>query len=137
LENLIKKLAVIYRLAGANLGQRLKGLGVTSGQMMYIMCVCENQGISQEGLSQELRIDKGAVARAVKKLEQDGYVVRTVAQDDRRQYQVFPTEKSEALYVIAREQDWEWQAYMTRGMTPKEEETLNRLLDRMLENLKD
>ena len=96
--------------------QRLKDFGISRGQLMYIMCICDHEGISQEGLSCELRIDKGAVARAMQKLAGEGYISRVVSSSDRRQYHLFPTAKA-------------------KGMDEKENAELNRLLNKVMANL--
>lgn len=64
---------------------------------MYIMCICDNEGLSQEKLSAELQIDKGSVARTIKHLEKDGYITRIVSKDDKRQHQIFPTIKAKNI----------------------------------------
>ncbi|MEA4854185.1 MAG: MarR family transcriptional regulator [Christensenella sp.] len=135
MENLIKKFSIIHRLSGIRLDQRLKDLGISRGQLMYIMCICDHEGISQEGLSCELRIDKGAVARAMQKLAGEGYITRVVSSHDRRQYNLFPTAKAKEIYAEVRAIDRQWQEQLTKGMNEKEKTELNCLLNKVMANL--
>jgi DNA-binding MarR family transcriptional regulator len=76
---LIRRFSFIPRQSGINLDRQLKKLNLSFGQFLYIMCICENAGLSQENLSSRLKIDKGSVARTVKQLEADGYITRSVS----------------------------------------------------------
>ena len=72
MRELAKKLSILSRRSGIDLDRKLKDLGLTRGQLVYLMCICDHEGMSQEQLSEELWINKGAVARAVRRFEKDG-----------------------------------------------------------------
>ena len=55
--------------------------------------ILNNPGISQDGISTYLHLDKSSVAKLIVKLIDMGYVIREVNQDDKRQYQLYLTEK--------------------------------------------
>lgn len=64
------------------------------GQMMIIREILDNPGISQDKLAENLSIDKSTVAKAVKKLEEHGLIVRTKSKDDSRKYEITATDKA-------------------------------------------
>ena len=91
--------------------------------------------MSQEQLSEELRINKGAVARAVRRFEKEGYITRVVSPKDRRQYGLYPTEKTRRAHHAVRMAEAEWEAYMTRNLSSAEKETLDSLLEKLLRDM--
>lgn len=135
MDDMVKKFSILFRRSGINLNRSLKTLGVTHGQIMYIMCICEHEGLSQEHLAQELQINKGVVARTMQKFEKNGYITRTLASDDRRQYCLFPTQKAKDIYQAIREANHAWEKHLTRNLSAEEKKTLHQLLDRLLDTL--
>ncbi len=136
MRELAKKLSILSRRSGIHLNRQLKDLGITRGQLVYLMCICDNEGLSQEQLSEALWINKGAVARAVRKFEEDGYITRVLSPTDRRQYGLFPTEKTKRAYDAIRRVEAEWEDQMTRNLSSKERESLDRLLEKLLHDMK-
>ncbi|MDD3399102.1 MAG: MarR family winged helix-turn-helix transcriptional regulator [Candidatus Methanomethylophilaceae archaeon] len=55
---------------------RLKDMGIGRGQLPFLMVLHQRPGINQEMLAGLLELDKGTVARGLKKLECAGMVVR-------------------------------------------------------------
>ena len=72
----IKIFSVIYWQSQSFCAKRLKDLGVTCGQFMYILCICEHPGVSQEKVAELTCIDKSTVAKAVQQLLQGGFITR-------------------------------------------------------------
>lgn len=55
--------------------------------------VLNNPGISQDGISNSLHLDKSSVAKLVVKLIDIGYLRRETNPDDRREYKLYLTDK--------------------------------------------
>ncbi len=94
----IKIFSVIYWQSQSFCAKRLKDLGVTCGQFMYILCICDNPGISQEKVAESTCIDKSTVAKAVQQLLQGGFITRQISAEDRRVNELYPTEKAKEIY---------------------------------------
>jgi DNA-binding MarR family transcriptional regulator len=119
----------------SNIDKALKKLDIPYGQFMFILCICENAGLSQEKLSCELQMDKGFVARTVKCLEEKGFVRRSPSPDDRRQNQLFPTEKAERAYPEIIETLREQEQKVIGDLSESEAYLLRVLLGKILKNL--
>lgn len=132
---IIKKFASIHRQSCLYLDRRLKQLGIRSGQFVYIMLACERDGLSQENISSELKIDKSAVARTIKQLEDEGYVLRVVSNEDKRQYCIYATEKAKNIYKSMADIVGVGEDYLMEGLTDIEEELLNSLLDKIIKKI--
>ena len=72
---------------------------LTGRQHTFIFSICENPGRTQDSIVQELHLDKSTVARALNKLEQNGYVERKSNPNDNRELFVFPTEKALGIFI--------------------------------------
>ncbi|MCL6570985.1 MAG: MarR family transcriptional regulator [Bacillus sp. (in: Bacteria)] len=63
------------------------------GQHSFLIEILRQPGINQDQLTTELQFDKATTARAAKQLEEAGYIERKVDENDRRYYQLYPTQK--------------------------------------------
>lgn len=87
----------------------MRHIGLTAGQCPFIIVLSEEEGITQEELASHFHIDKGTVARAVKKLEEKHYLYRQVDRKNRRRYQIYLTNKGKNAVpkIINIEKEWE------------------------------
>lgn len=51
-----------------------KEYNLTKGQYLYIVRMCEKPGIIQEKLAEMIKVDRTTAARAIKKLETNGFI---------------------------------------------------------------
>lgn len=131
----MSRFSVIHRQSSLYLDRRLKEHRITGSRYTHILVICENPGISQEEISDRLKIDKGPVARTIKEFTQEGYVTRVVDAADKRQYHLYPTPKAEALYAEIHGIAMASEQRLTQGFTDIEREVLKNLLDKVVANL--
>ena len=65
MKDLTKYISVASRRTKMFYTQKLKAHGVSSGQFMYIVSICECAGQTQDELAQNLLIDKSTVAKVL------------------------------------------------------------------------
>jgi DNA-binding MarR family transcriptional regulator len=135
MNNLSKDFSILHRLSDVYLDHQLIAMNLTSKQFMYILCLCDNEGMSQEQLASELRIDKGSVAKTIKQLESKKYVIRKTSSEDRRQYQVYPTKLAKSIYLDLVEITNSYEHNLTKNLTTIETNIFKNLLDKIIENL--
>lgn len=99
---------------------------------MYIIKICDNPGLSQENIVNELHIDRGAVARAVKQLESNGYIIRTNVPGDKRQYSIYPTAKAQETCQLIRNIVADCENFLVQDLTEVERELFNILLNKIM-----
>jgi DNA-binding MarR family transcriptional regulator len=89
--------------------RRLSCHGIGSGQHRILIGLYHKDGMSQEEISAFMETDKAATARALNRLEAQGYVRRTEDKNDRRKKIVLLTEKALAIQdeLISVLDDWE------------------------------
>jgi len=127
-------ISILYRYRQNYLGRRLEPYNIGSGQYFFLLILAKKNGISQEGLSDYLKIDKATTAKALKKLEDEGYVSRVVDTTDKRAYQVFLTSKGLEVIPVIKKLIKEWERLITIGLSESESLLIEGLLEKMAQN---
>lgn len=133
-DSLGQLLSVIHRNVRAILDLELAHMDIGHGPRRFLVEITLHEGQSQEELSRRLLMDKTTTARAVKRLEDYGYVERRRDTEDRRHYHLFPTERARAFLpdiVNARERLREG---LTEGLSDGEREQLFIILGKVADN---
>lgn len=81
----------------------LKPLGITYTQYLVFLVLWEQEGIAVGELGKKLHLDNGTLTPMLKKLEQDGFVVRARSSTDERVVSVYLTPVGQELRVKARD----------------------------------
>lgn len=118
------------------LGAKLQQHGVTVAQWSVLVVLWEVDGLTQKQLSDRVTVETATLSRTIDRMERDGLVKRVRSTTDRRQINVFLSERGAGLW---RDLVPEAEAMIDRalvGISDDEEETLRRLLKRVIENVK-
>ena len=127
-------ISCIYRNFHKYMHEQLKQYDLGSGQFHFLMMLYKKDGVNQETLAETLNIDKATSARAIKKLEEKGYVTRTRDENDRRNYNVFLTEKAQTLKPKIKSILKNWTDFLLTNISKKEQEQLFIILDKISQN---
>lgn len=92
-----KYIGMIHRAACMYLSKEFSKFRIGSGQHLFLLVLYRNEGITQEELTEKLKLDKATTARAIKKLENEGYVKRIRKETDKRAYSLMLTEKAHSI----------------------------------------
>ena len=134
-ENVGKYISQLYRRGGAFISKRMVEYNIGQGQFMFLMELYIEDGKNQEDLSKILKIDKGTTARAIKKLEEEGYVRREKDNLDKRANKVFLTEKGmdikEDIYKILSQ----WESIISQSLEKEERILMINLLKKVCLNI--
>ena len=101
--------SIIHRTRIVHLNNEMKDLEITAGQVPFLIHLSHKEGITQDDLAVHLHIDKGTVARALKKLEDNGFIYREINPQNRRKYLLFLTEKGRQIVPKIYDIDKEWE----------------------------
>jgi DNA-binding MarR family transcriptional regulator len=101
-----KLIGVLYRKSLSYMQHAFKNMGISSMEAIFLIALYDQDGLNQEALSAALVIDKAATARAIKSLEDKGFVERRQDPQDGRAKRVFLTDQGESyreeIYSIMR-----------------------------------
>ena len=93
----------------------------------YLMEIHKRKNLSQDDLANFFGQSKGTIAKALRKLEDKGYVERKIEENNRRKYILKTTEKGEELAILLKEDLKEWEELV--GIDELDDETKNKLIE--------
>ncbi len=133
-ESVGKWISTIHRYSMIYKARKFVDVGIGSGQLGFLGVLYRKDGISQDKLAQMLNIDKTTTARALKKLEKQGFVIRKSSERDRRINLVFLTEKALALEPMIKSVMKQWTEILVQDFTDDERTRLLNMLKRISNN---
>lgn len=133
-ENIGKYISILYRSGNIYLHKYFEKYNIGIGQYPFLIHLSHSEGVTQEELSCKLFIDKGTTAKAIKKLEEEGYVRREVDEKDKRAYKVYITENGRKIIASIFQILHSWNDILTYDFSEEEKELTLKLLKRMNEN---
>ena len=133
---LTKAIFDIYRNSLAYISAGAAQFGIGRGQWYFLnRLLFGADGISQEQLSAELFVDRAHTARAVKKLEEGGFVFRKPDPEDARKKNVYVTGKANAIKDDYHRLYQGLNQVLVKDFTPEEQELLRSLLYKVRDNI--
>ncbi|GKX68660.1 MarR family winged helix-turn-helix transcriptional regulator [Inconstantimicrobium mannanitabidum] len=126
-----KFISAVYWQRNSFFLKRFNKFNIGCGQYRFLLNLYLQDGITQEELSSKLMVDKATTARAIKKLEEEGYVSRSVLEEDKRAYKIMITEKSLSIKKEFFEILDEWENEVMRNLSVEEKKSLLHLLEKI------
>jgi DNA-binding MarR family transcriptional regulator len=121
----------IHRKGSSFITKEISKFGIGSGQIMFLMQLYKKDGISQEELSENLKIDKGTTCRAIKKLEEEEFLIRVKDENDKRAYKLYLTEKSKDMEKNIKSVLYEWEKNISKELLQEEVDVLLTVLKKI------
>ena len=121
----------IYRKGNSFISKEISKFGIGSGQIMFLMQLYKKDGISQEELAENLHIDKGNTCRAIKKLEEESFLIRVKDENDKRAYKLYLTEKSKDMEDNIKGILYEWEKHISKDLSQEEVDFLLTVLKKI------
>ncbi|MBS4220014.1 MarR family transcriptional regulator [Bacillus sp. FJAT-49711] len=135
MKEILREIGMIARALDSISNIEFKEYDLTKGQYLYLVRICENPGIIQEKVAEMIKVDRTTAARAIKKLEMNGFIEKKEDNDNKKIKKLFPTEKGNKIYpVIKRENDYS-NIVALDGLSENEVETISKLLQRVRKNI--
>jgi len=108
-----KLITMISRGHTIYLNHHLEDYGINASQLHLLFEISHQKNINQEKIATRCNIDKGAVARSIRKLEEKGLVTRQIDDANRRQNIISLTEKGEETLTesINLLKNWEMEVF--------------------------
>ena len=134
-DNLVRQIGLLYRAMMKALETETAPFGVGSGRISYLFILYINEGLTQQEIANRLQADKGAVARTLAQLEDQGYVNRKPDPADKRVTRVYLTDKSKALQSDLEKAVERVITRLNENIAPDEEDVVKLQLKQMLGTL--
>ncbi|SFS53693.1 MarR family transcriptional regulator [Paenibacillus sp. 453mf] len=135
MKDILRVIGMIARALDSISNIEFKEYDLTKGQYLYLVRICEKPGIIQEKLAEMIKVDRTTAARAIKKLETNGFIEKKEDEHNKKIKKLFPTEKGMTVYpFIKRENDYSNNVAL-EGFSEKETEIMHNFLQRIRKNI--
>ena len=122
-------------LSKAHFNNYLKEYDISPEQWSLIFRVVERSGLTQKELSDSTYKDQANITRSIDRLEQKGFLKRIENPNDRRSFQLVPTQDAIALVERIIPLSQAFNAELTQGFSEEETKMLIALLNKVHHNL--
>ncbi len=129
-----KYISMLYRMNNSFFSRRLYEYGLRGGQQVFLLHISRHPGCSFQELAHAGHFDKATATRAVRKLEEEGYVRLLMDEEDKRVRHIYLTEEAQSLMDETWKSVEAWTDIITEGFTEEEKMLEEHLLSRMAAN---
>lgn len=138
LQSLIHLFICTDRMHKSCVDRAISELGIHRNQHIILMHLAKQGDLpSQKKLAEHLRVSPAAVAVALQKLENDGYISRTPDENDSRYKKIVITDKGKDTVDKSRRIFYEIDSAMCGGLNEDELSNLKTYLEKMRNGLKN
>ena len=127
-------LAVISRYSNLYAMRNLQKFEIGYAEYGVLMYLAANENTNQDTIAQHYSIDKGAIAKTMKKLESKNFVNRQTNKKNQREKLVTLTELGRAVIDEMFALQKEWNEILLQGITTEEIEIFTKLIDKLYVN---
>lgn len=128
------KVMKTFRLGLTYASRQLLDIDISSGLVYFVLELSQVEWLNMSDLSAAVGVDNASATRAVAKLFTLGYVNRVEDEQDRRAYRISLTASGRQIAERVSETMMEWVGIITRGVSPEDIGTVNRVFDQFYEN---
>ncbi|TPE67012.1 MarR family winged helix-turn-helix transcriptional regulator [Halalkalibacterium halodurans] len=135
MKEILREIGMIARALDSISNIEFKEYDLTKGQYLYLVRICESPGIIQEKLAEMIKVDRTTAARAIKKLEHNGFIEKRDDEHNKKIKKLFPTEKGKSVYPIIKRENDHSNRVALAGFSEEEVEKMLHLLQRVRKNV--
>jgi len=135
MKEILREIGMIARALDSISNIEFKEYDLTKGQYLYLVRICENPGIIQEKLAEMIKVDRTTAARAIKKLENNGFIQKKDDEHNKKINKLFPTEKGLKVFPYIKRENDHSNSVALAGFSEREAETIFHLLQRIRKNI--
>jgi DNA-binding MarR family transcriptional regulator len=125
-------ISYLLRAQSAFYTQRLIPYKISYGQYPFLMALYREDGVNQETIAKRLLFNKATIARAIDKLEREGYVYRTQDEYDGRANRIYLTPRGNEIRPVMDKLSREWNSVLLSGLTEIERLLLKELMKKIV-----
>lgn len=135
MKEVLREIGMIARALDSISNIEFKKYKLTKGQYLYLVRICENPGIIQEKLAEMIKVDRTTAARAIQKLEMNGFIEKKDDEHNKKINKLFPTAKGRSVFPYIKKENDHSNNVALAGFTESEADSLFHLLQRVRKNI--
>ena len=130
-------ISIINRAAQGFFYHRLKEYTIGPGQQAYLLSLLPDELIIQDELARRMQVDKANVTRALRSLENQGYITRSKSYEDGRAWNIALTPEGIEIRTSIEAIAKEWLDHLKKPLSTEEWASLEDSLQRIAASLED
>ncbi|WDF02280.1 MULTISPECIES: MarR family winged helix-turn-helix transcriptional regulator [Shouchella] len=135
MKEILREIGTIARALDSISNIEFKEIDLTKGQYLYLIRIYEHPGSIQEKIAEMLKVDRTTAARAITKLENQGFIYKQEDPSNRKIKKLFPTKRGKEVYQFLLRENNHSEAVALKGLSSTEVETLFNLLQTVRKNI--
>jgi DNA-binding MarR family transcriptional regulator len=135
MKEILREIGMIARALDSISNIEFKEYDLMKGQYLYLVRICENPGMIQEKLAEMIKVDRTTAARAIKKLEIQGFIEKRNDDKNKKIKKLFPTEKGVNVYPFLKREGEYSNKVALSGFSEEEIDQVYKLLQRVRKNI--
>ena len=133
--DILREVGMIERALDSISNIEFKDINLSNLQFLYVVRIYEHPGIIAEQLANLIKVDRTTLARAVRRLEKQGYVYRESDPDNKKIKHLYVTEKGKQIYPFIIRENSHSNEVALQGFTPEEAQQDHDYLKRIRQNI--
>ena len=133
--DILREVGMIERALDSISNIEFKDINLSNLQFLYVVRIYEHPGIIAEQLANLIKLDRTTLARAVRRLEKQGYVYRESDPDNKKIKHLYVTEKGKQIYPFIIRENSHSNEVALQGFTPEEAQQVHDYLKRIRQNI--
>lgn len=135
--DVLRDIGAIARALDSIANIEFKDFQLSKGQYLYLIRISENPGIIPDKLAEMIKVDRTTAARAIKKLEEKGFIEKRADGENRKIRRLFVTAAgAELVPIIKLENDYSNQIAL-QSLSDQEIAAFSQTLKKMVANVDD
>lgn len=126
-----RSISILQRYSQIYLDRELADLNVGSSHFLFLIHLYHRGGIHQDKLAEHYRIDRATVTKGIRRLENEGYVLREVDESNRRANKLFLTPRGKEIVPKLMRAYTAWMDVITQSLSPRETQVAIELIGKM------
>lgn len=126
---IVRNFGILYRTYLSYISKSIATKDISFSDSVFLVNIGENEGISQEEIANALVIDKAAIARSVKSMEQKGYLISKKSASDKRAKELYLSETGKALFQYLLNLNEVWLKNVLGDLEPDEARSFAKIIN--------
>lgn len=119
-EKVIRAFGILNRIFVSFISKSLSTQDLSYSDSIFLVNIGDNEGTTQEELANFLAIDKAAIARSVKNMEEKGYLRTERSNVDKRAKKLSLSDSGKELYQYMQDLNHQWMDQIMGDLAPDE-----------------
>ena len=120
--------SITTKHANIFLDEKLEKYGLCNCHRIFIKLITERPGITRDKIKNIAHVHPSNTTRTIDFLEEKGYVIKSIREEDKRICELFPTDKLLEVYDVLVNAEAEWISIITAGLSQEEKELYTKFL---------